>query len=417
MKKRILVISWFYPPVNSSEGLVTYKLLKASKYDYDVFTQKTNALWYYGNKDVLPETKNINTIFAKAKDLQEWIQEAVNYYKENKDKYDIVMTRSMPEESHITGLEIKRINPQIIWIASFGDPIGENPYVLKMLKEKNPYSVTGIRSMLSVKRFVKSYLFKRNKKYNYNNLIKVKSNLEEEIAECADKIILNNKYQKEYMAKSKKNFNKFIDKSVVIEHSYDKSLYKENEQKQNNKIVFRYIGHLDEIRTPIYLLKALRILNKKDDKISDIAQFEFYGNLSDKDKLFIMDNDLLNLVHIKKTVGYLQSLELMKDSDWLIHIDANISDVVNENIFFAAKLADYIGSQRNIIGLTMLDGASADILRNHNKLCICNCTSEIVNYLYKIIYEKYTLEKDISYEELESKTVVQKLDKLIESLE
>ena len=27
LMKKILVISWFYPPINSSEGLVTYKLL------------------------------------------------------------------------------------------------------------------------------------------------------------------------------------------------------------------------------------------------------------------------------------------------------------------------------------------------------------------------------------------------------
>ena len=61
--KRILVISWFFPPVNSSEGLVTYKLLKASKLNYDVFTQKDNSSWSYGNTDKLPDCKNINTIF------------------------------------------------------------------------------------------------------------------------------------------------------------------------------------------------------------------------------------------------------------------------------------------------------------------------------------------------------------------
>ena len=71
LKNRILVISWFYPPVNSSEGLVTYKLLKASKYEYDVFTQRNNALWSYGNKDNLSECKNVKSIFAKAKPANE----------------------------------------------------------------------------------------------------------------------------------------------------------------------------------------------------------------------------------------------------------------------------------------------------------------------------------------------------------
>ena len=46
--KRILVISWFFPPVNSSEGLVTYKLLNNSKFTYDVYTQNSNDNWSYG---------------------------------------------------------------------------------------------------------------------------------------------------------------------------------------------------------------------------------------------------------------------------------------------------------------------------------------------------------------------------------
>ena len=47
--KRILVISWYFPPINSSEGLVTYKLLKNSKYQYDVCMQDSNDSWSYGD--------------------------------------------------------------------------------------------------------------------------------------------------------------------------------------------------------------------------------------------------------------------------------------------------------------------------------------------------------------------------------
>ena len=47
-KMRGLVISWFYPPTNSSEGLVTYKLLKNSSFNYDVVThefQESDDIW------------------------------------------------------------------------------------------------------------------------------------------------------------------------------------------------------------------------------------------------------------------------------------------------------------------------------------------------------------------------------------
>ena len=163
MKNRILVISWFYPPVNSSEGLVTYKLLKASKYEYDVFTQRNNALWSYGNKDNLSECKNVKSIFAKAKNLESWTKEAIEYYKKNQEKYDIIMTRSMPPESHKIGLEIKKINPNIKWIASFGDPIAENPYTKFTITYSSPYSIKNcakFRGIISPKRIIRNTVFK-----------------------------------------------------------------------------------------------------------------------------------------------------------------------------------------------------------------------------------------------------------------
>ena len=57
-----LVYSWFFPPINSSEGLVTFKLLKNSEYNYDVFTQKNDTVWTYGANENKLVSKNINPI-------------------------------------------------------------------------------------------------------------------------------------------------------------------------------------------------------------------------------------------------------------------------------------------------------------------------------------------------------------------
>ena len=64
--KKILVISWYFPPVNSSEGLVTFKLLKNSKYEYDVFTQKDSRNWAYNNEEYELISKILKHIFLKA---------------------------------------------------------------------------------------------------------------------------------------------------------------------------------------------------------------------------------------------------------------------------------------------------------------------------------------------------------------
>ncbi len=418
--KKILVISWFFPPVNSSEGLVTYKLLNNSKYEYDVYTQNSNDSWSYGKNDFLPLNKNIKSIYSNASNLTDFYNEGVKFFENNKNKYDIVMTRSMPEESHMIGLEIKKIKPEITWIASFGDPIGNNPFTLKTLQSNNPYSLKnryqrqmGIKEILSLKRILKDIIYKKNNKKSYNLFIKSKNILEKNIVKNADYIICNNDYQKKYIID---NNNVGTEKFIVLPHTFDEKLYSQKAKKTSSKIVFTYIGHLDDIRTPKLFLEAISDMYQEDSDLKDKVEFDFYGNMSNNDKLYIINNDLTDFVKIKKPISYETSLKIMKNSDWLLHIDANIFDILNENIFFAAKLADYIGTGNKIIGLTMLDGASADILRKINALILTYSKEEIKNYLYLIIYKQFEIKMNKSaLNEYNAKVVSNKFDQFIEN--
>lgn len=417
MNKKILVITWFYPPVNSSEGLVTYKLLKASKYEYDVFTQKNSALWSYDNTTKLPQSENVKSIYAKATNLLDWQEEAINYYKKNKNKYDIVMTRSMPPESHKIGIEIKKINPKIKWIASFGDPIAENPYTKMSITYASPFSInncTSLKQILSPKRITQSTLFKIRYRRLHKYFKKQDSPLQHSVIKNADYLIFNNEYQKKYMLKQYDN--KIEEKALVLNHSYDNELYPKK-KTENKKIKFTYVGHLDTYRNPFILFSAIRDLHMKDPKLADKVEFEFYGNMSDQDKLFIINYELTDVIKIKKPVSYLKSLEIMKNSDWLLQLDANISSIIDKNIFFAAKLADYIGTGNNIFGITMLEGISADILRNLNAIVTSYSSEEVKNYLWLIIYKNYKINIDENFrKQFDSKEVSKKFDELIEKI-
>ena len=420
MEKRILVISWFFPPINSSEGLVTYKLLKNSKYKYDVITQKSNESWSYGQTNDLDYGENINCINIETTNMDVFKTEAIKYFEKNKNKYDIVMTRSMAEVAHVIGLKIKEIKNSIIWIASFGDPIGNNPFTLKSINSKNPFSIKqryvrpmGIREILSPKRMLKSYLYNKGNKDNYNLFIKESNILQEKILNSCDFVIYNSIYQSEYMLKDYANKNELGKKTIILPHSFDEDLY-----KKEKKINFSFLGLLDDIRTPHCLFEAINKLKEYDENLCDKVEFNFYGNLSDKEKLYLMNNYLLDIVKVQQPVNYLKSLEIMQNSDWLIHIDANIQEIIEKNIFFAAKIADYIGSKSNIIGITMIDGISADILREYNALCLENCVEEIFNYLFLIIYENFETKLNPNYRKLyDAKEVASTFDKLIESIE
>ena len=310
------------------------------------------------------------------------------------------MTRSMPPESHEVGLKIKKIKPSIKWIASFGDPIANNPYVNLSKKMDNT------RLLIRIKRLPKNIARNLVRKCITENPIQDKT------IKNSDMIIFNSEEQKKYMLG-----NKYKDKnSIVLAHSYDEKLYPNKVKKYEDKIHITYIGHLDRIRTPRIFLEAIKELKNEDEDLFKKLEVDFYGNLCSDDKLYIFDNYLYDIVKYKKQVSYLESLKIMKETNFLLHIDANLSLVNNENIFFAAKLADYIGSGTPIISITMLDGASANILRNINALVLTYSKSDIKNYLRKIVYNNYKFElnKETSLE-YSSKEVAKKFDNMVSS--
>lgn len=409
--KKILVISWFYPPVNSSEGIVTYKLLNNSKYEYDVFTQKNSTSWSYGNKDYLKNNKNVNCIFSESNTLKQWKTEAVEYFKKNMDKYDVVMTRSMPPESHEVGIMLKKIKPSIKWIASFGDPISNNPYTLLTMKS-NPYKVdktSSIKRIINPFRIIKSIIYCLKKTIK-NSFLDTK--IESKTLKKCDMVIFNSNEQREYMTKGNLKTD-----SVIINHSYMEELYPKKVEKNTEKIIISYIGHLDAIRTPKILLEAIKEIKEDDEHLCNKLEVDFYGNLYHDDKIYIYDNELYDIVKYKKQISYLESLKKMKESDYLLHIDANLGDVIDHNIFFAAKLADYIGSKTPIISITMLEGTSANIMRKVNGLILTYSASDVKNYLRKIIYENYQFNLDEkSSNSYNAKIVATEFDNMVKDL-
>ncbi len=418
--KKILVISWFYPPINSSEGLVTYKLINNSQYTYDVFTQKGNTLWSYGNNMDFKNHENVTSIFAKADNINDWVEEAVAYFAAHAEEYDIIMTRSMPQESHIAGRRIKEQFPHIKWIAGFGDPVDNNPYLHISCMSYGLHSTKNLinrnftlRQKLNPKRALKSlyWTLRHRAAIKERNTLK---KIEYSTFRLADKIILNNESQKKFMLRGKEQF---YDKVLVIPHSFDETFYEKKEKEKREKLRFVFVGHLDEIRNVNPLLKALASLKEDLPHLAEKAEFLFYGDMGPTDKLTIIDNELFDMVKLKKPVSYTESLAIMQDADWLIHADGNIQQAVDENIFFAAKIADYFGSGTPILGISMQEGAIIDILRGSNSLVLSYSAQEIRNYLYLILEQGYTLPRNEEFiAAFESKRVAALFDEAIPEL-
>ncbi len=368
--KKGFVISWFYPPINSSEGLVTYKLLNRSSRTYDVFTQNESEHWSYKTNETKLIAPNVATIKGDGSSYEAWQKSCLEYFDKHYKEYSFIMSRSMPPESHQIALAVKEKYPNMPWIASFGDPIYNSPYtkLTKPTLDLGPGPSNPLHPhyyLSKAKRFTKRQLWKYRTRHHFKDE-DLSRKLEYATLNNADIVIFNNTHQRAFMLQQH-NLELDENKHIIVNHPFEESFYatsRSKNAKNDRKIVLSHIGHLDLIRTPKNLLKAVVRLRDSHPELYERLSLNFYGNLDDESKIYIIDNSLFDNVVAHKPVSYFESLATMQQADWCILIDANISTQCDNNIYCAAKLADYLGSRSPIFAITMLDGASADILRS-----------------------------------------------------
>ena len=208
-------------------------------------------------------------------------------------------------------------------------------------------------------------------------------------------------------------------KAVVLPHSFDAELYDASiAPRSSDKIQMVYIGHLDATRTPRLFLKGIAALKKEHPDLAEHLEVLFYGHMAANDKVYLIDHELLDVVKIKKPVDYKTSLSIMRNSDWLLHVDANLHGILDENIFLPQSLQIISEQNRPIFGMTMFEGAGADVVRAVNGVTVSYSVDEIKNYLYLIAYENYTVEIDQDgMNQFNATEVAEKFDAMVEKLD
>ncbi|MEF3255530.1 MAG: hypothetical protein K6348_08230, partial [Deferribacterales bacterium] len=171
MSKKLLIVSPFFPPV---ESVATNRIISFVKYltGYDItvisINDNGNEL-KRGRFEVFPNRyidlirvpnisffkkatfkKRGNIILHKMKALYNRIllatsldeydgwRKAVIKYIRNIDikEFDILITSFAPLSSHLIGLEIKQLHPKIVWVADMRDQMGSNIFFPKYYRKK-----------------------------------------------------------------------------------------------------------------------------------------------------------------------------------------------------------------------------------------------------------------------------------------
>ena len=408
--KNGFVAGWHYIPQTTAQAISTFKILKNSKFNYDVFTS-SDVSYCYNNDTYMNEfdLNHINVIYSDVLNQKKWCLKAAKYYIDNYHKYDFFMTRIMPSFGHDVGLEIKKQRPTDYWIASFSDPLYNSPYSLARIAYAN-YSKPEANKILKdyLQIFEDSddkFLVFQELKEMYNKNLKV--------CEQADLLVFNNLYQAKWMLGG--NYEKYKYKIYILPHSFDSEFYLKLSPKYDGKIKFLFSGHTDEFRNLRTFIEAINNIKINHPKELEKIDITLVGDFYEENYKLLQKYKLMDKFKIVNKLDYIKSLDMMNDYDVLLHIDASFDFMNDLNVYFASKISDYLGVDRLILSLSTEKGIIKDIMEETNNVfCHINDIDEIENKLLLIIKGKIKFKKSDNTNNYNSKVVIDKFDKYIE---
>ncbi len=415
---KIFVASWFFPPSTSSEGIVTYKLLRNSCHEYHVFSSRS-TLWSYSVEMSLRGEKNISVFSLKTDEIEEWVEWCIEEFRKRQEKehYEILMTRSTPPESIQVGLRIKEEFPDVKWIASLADPVANNPYELKAYIDDNPLLSVTRKKLLKIALredgTEQLSAWEQLPDQNVQLLCRLKRWEDAALAQ-ADLLISPTVTQLRYLL-GKRLWKESL---FALPHSYDESFYKTDAAGNNQRVTLSFLGYTDRLRSLEPLVQAVMIMKQDNSASLEKLDIRIIGNTPREIKDMVLNYYLDDIIHFSDGVDYYESLELMQKTDWLIHVDAYFKKIrTGGSLFFAGKLADYMGAKKPILALTGT-GSPADFIVSHYGGVVFNsCDIEKIAEGLERIADGWKPEINLEYrEQYSAKEVAKRFDARVQQL-
>jgi hypothetical protein len=341
-KRRLLALSYVFPPVAAAEAhLIAKRLAHLQGWDIDVITTSHDALGAARDDDLCgyaeAAVRSVTRVtpiplipwsrlrlLSRIPDPSRYMNHRVARAAKTLgiDKFDAMLSWSQYHSIHLAALQLKRLRPGLPWLAHFSDPWVDNPYT----------SAAGLERLIN-------------------------AHLEQRVIGAADRLLFTSDETVDLvMAKYPSIWRQ---KVRVIPHGFDAALYSGEAPPPfpGRQLVARYIGGFYGPRSPAPFYRALALALEQRPSLAKEVSVEIVGQSQFPDDPSLLQALPPGLVIAHPPVGYLESLRLIETADLLIVIDAPAEC----SVFFPSKLIDYLGSGRPIVALTP-KGVSARVV-------------------------------------------------------
>ena len=396
---RVFVASFFFPPTTTSASIGLFKLLSNSKNDYEVCAARSDWCSYGTNAELTSENTTVFSI--ETDDKSEWVEFAVAKFREEypKKHYDCFLTRSMPPESVIVGERIHAEFPDVPWIAYFGDPISRIPRMMNPFVENNPELSPEDKKLIRTR--LKEPGFCEDLKGKFDENI-------DSLCECK-RIEMSALFGTSMLMTPTGEQAEFILCGMtkvpyrVIPHTFDPKLFEAAPAPNcpdSKKATLVYIGSTNSHRPMKPLISALNVLQKRNPALLDRLSVRLIGTFSDNPQSLVYNYQLHRVVSFEEPVDYLDSLRIMQEADWLVHIDgrSSVFKAWDGAIYMAGKLGDYLGTNKPILALTGLNTPASRIVQQAGGRVVSQSeTSELAFVLEQIARGSISVAIDDEY--------------------
>ena len=339
MKKSILIISIYYPPIESIASNRIYSFAKyLDKERFNIFVHTIDEekdfendlkgvnvcrvkndmifkplLFQKRTSKIVHYSKVIYNILIKklTKNIyQKWIDESYRVLKKKivEDDISVMISSFAPEASHILALKLKKDFPHLKWIADFRDEMSQSPYIDKKTRKR--------------------YL-----------------DLEKDILKYSDAVTSVSKPILD-------EFESMYQKNIIfkeIRNGYDFEL--QDDYKKNSIFTITYTGNFYGDIKPDNFLQAL---NNFVCKNGILVKLKLVGIKTHFDIPKILED----MVEVMPQVSHDEAIKYLRNSDVLLLIHPSNG----RKGVYTGKLFEYLGVMRTIIALVDEDDVAAKLI-------------------------------------------------------